>query len=81
MKINEIDYHHKINELRKLINVYEGVFDYEDDRNVTYDVSGLEGEIEEGKKLVYQYSDIIERTEKCNCEGNKNNKYLDEKPK
>ena len=50
MRINHIDYQNKMNEFRKLINVYEGVFDYEDVRNVTYDIPVLEGKFEEDKK-------------------------------
>ena len=52
MKIHEIDYLSKINELKESIKVYEGVIDYEDVRDVTYDISVLEGKIEEDKQFV-----------------------------
>ena len=82
MKINEIDYLNKIKELCKLLKVYEGVFDQEDILNVRRDISILEGKISEDKKLIKQYSDLIERIEiLCQCGGTKDTKYLDMKPK
>ena len=47
MKKNEIDYSNKIKELRKLLKVYESVFDQEDVLNVRRDISVLEGKIQE----------------------------------
>ena len=63
MKLNEIDYLSKIKELCKLLKVYESVFDREDVLNVRRDISILDGKISEDKKLIKQYSDLIEHTE------------------
>ena len=42
----------------------------------------LEGKIQEDKQLIKQYSDLIEHIEiLCSSGGNKDTKYLDEKPK
>ena len=82
MKLNEIDYSNKIKELCKLLKVYESVFDQEDVLNVRRDVSLLEGRISEDKKLIKQYSDLIEHTEiLCQCGGLTDTKYVDVKPK
>ena len=82
MKLNEIDYSNKIKELCKLLKVYESVFDQEDVLNVRRDISFLEGKISEDKKLIKQYSDLIEHTEiLCQCGGLTDTKYLDVKPK
>ena len=82
MKINEIDYLNKIKELCKLLKVYESVFDQEDVLNVRRDISLLENKISEDKKLMKQYSDLIEHTEiLCHCGGLTDTKYLDVKPK
>ena len=82
MKLNEIDYLSKINQLCKLLKVYESVFDQEDVLNVRRDISVLEGKISEDEKLIKQYSDLIEHTEiLCQCGGIKDAKYLDVKPK
>ena len=71
-----------IKELCKLLKVYESVFDQEDVLNVRRDISFLEGEISEDKKLIKQYSDLIEHTEiLCQCGGLTDTKYLDVKPK
>ena len=82
IKINETDHLNKFNELRKLINVYESVFDTHGVLNVRCDISLLDGKIQEDKKLIKQYSDLIVHIEiLCNIGGNKDTKYLDEKPK
>ena len=82
IKLNEIDYSNKIKELCKLLKVYESVFDQEDVLNVRRDISILEGKISEDKKLLKQYSDLIEHTEiLCQCGGLTDTKYLDVKPK
>ena len=82
MKINEIDYSNKIKELRKLLNVYESLFDQEDVLNVKRDISNLEGKIQEDKNLIKQYSNLIEHIEiLCQCRGITDTKYLDVKPK
>ena len=82
IKLNEIDYLNKIKELCKLLKVYESVFDQEDVLNVRRDISSLEGKISEDKKLIKQYSDLIEHTEiLCQCGGLTDTKYLDVKPK
>ena len=54
MKLHEIDCLNKIKELCKLLKVYENVFDQEDVLNVRHDISILEGNISEGKKLIKQ---------------------------
>ena len=75
-KLNEID------ELCKLLKVYESVFDQEDALNVRRDISILEGKIAEDKKLIKQYSDLIEHIEVlCQYRGITDTKYLDVKPK
>ena len=82
MKLNEIDYLNKIKELCKLLKVYESVFDQKDVLNVRRDISLLEGKISEEKKLIKQYSGLIEHIETlCQNEGSNDTKYLDEKPK
>ena len=83
MKLNEIDYSNKIKELRKLLKVYESVFDQEDVLNVRRDISVLEGKIEEGKNLIKQYSDLIEHIETLCCQNgvSGDTKYLELKPK
>ena len=82
IKLNETDYLNKINELRKLVKTYESVFDTHDVVNVRCDISFLEGNIQEVKKLIKQYSDLIEHIEKlCQSGGSKDTKYLDVKPK
>ena len=81
-KLNEIDYLNKIKELCKLLKVYESVFDQEDVLNVRRDISILEGKIAEDKKLIKQYSDLIEHIEiLCQYRGITDTKYLDVKPK
>ena len=82
MKINEMDYSNKIKELRKLLNVYESLFDQEDVLNVKRDISNLEGKIQEDKNLIKQYSNLIEHIEiLCQYRGITDTKYLDVKPK
>ena len=82
IKLHEIDYLNKIKEFCKLLKVYESVFDQEDVLNVRRDISSLEGKISEDKKLIKQYSDLIEHTEiLCQCGGSGDAKYLDVKPK
>ena len=82
MKINEIDYLKKIKELCKLLKVYGNVFDQEDVLNVRRDISILEGQISEDKRLITQYSDLIEHIEiLCQSGGIQDTKYLDVKPK
>ena len=82
IKLNETDYLNKINELRKLVKTYESVFDTHDVVNVRCDISFLEGNIQEVKKLIKQYSDLIEHIEiLCQSGGSKDTKYLDVKPK
>ena len=82
MKINEIDYLNKIKELCKLLKVYGSVFDQEDVLNVRRDISLLEGKILEDKKLIKQYSDLIEHIEiLCQNGGSADAKYLDVKAK
>ena len=50
--------------------------------NVERDISILEGKIQEDRNLIEQYSDLIEHVEILrNLEGDKDTKYLDEKPK
>ena len=81
IKVNEIDYSNKIKELCKLLKVYESVFDQEDVLNVRRDISLLEGKISEAKKLIKQYSDLIEHIEiLCQNGGSRDSKYLDVKP-
>ena len=82
MKINEIDYLNKIKELCKLLKVYESVVVQEDVLNVRRDISLLEGNISEDKKLIKQYSDLIEHIEiLCQNGGSADAKYLDVKTK
>ena len=65
-----------------MLKVYESVFDQEDVLNVRRDISILEGKISEDKKLIKQYSDLLEHIEiLCQCGGNNDTKYLDVKPK
>ena len=82
LKLNEIDYLNQIKELCKLLKVYESVFDQEDVLNVRRDISILEGKLSEDKKLIKQYSDLIEHIEiLCQCGGIIDTKYFDVKPK
>ena len=66
-----------------MAKVYESVFDQEEDvLNVRRDISLLEGKISEDKKLIKQYSDLIEHIEiLCQNGGSGDTKYLDVKPK
>ena len=74
--LNEIDYSNKIKELCKLLKVYESVFDQEDVLNVRRDISLLEGKISEDKKLIKQYSHLIEHIEiLCQNGGSGDTKY------
>ena len=58
------------------------MFDTHDVVNVRCDISFLEGNIQEVKKLIKQYSDLIEHIEiLCQSGGSKDTKYLDVKPK
>ena len=63
MKLNEIDFLNEIKEICKLLKVYESVFDQEDVLNVRRDICLLEDKISEDKKLIKQYSDLIEHFE------------------
>ena len=66
-----------------MAKVYESVFDQEEDvLNVRRDISLLEGKVSEDKKLIKQYSDLIEHIEiLCQNGGSGDTKYLDVKPK
>ena len=58
------------------------MFDTHDVVNVRCDISLLEGKLQEDKKLMQQYSDLIEHIEiLCQNGGGKDTKYLDVKPK
>ena len=82
IKVNETDYLNKTNELIKIFEKYEGIFDNEDVSNVRSDISFLEGKIEEDKQLIKKHSELIEHIEiLCQNGGSPDIKYLDTKPK
>ena len=82
INLNEIDYSNKNKELCKLLKVYESVFDKEDVLNVRRVISLLEGKISEDKRLIKQYSDLLEHIEILGQNGgSRDTKYLDVKPK